>query len=216
MTRVLLLMLGSLATVVFAAFILVAVPRAALPEAPANPTLPPVEPAESPLQPYTAEQWRGREVYVENGCFYCHSQQVRDPIISNDVDRGWGRPSYPSDYIYDSPALLGTQRTGPDLINVGVRLPDPSWHMVHLYQPRALVPWSIMPAYPYLFEVKEEGATVEEAVKTPTNLLPAGQKLVATADAKALVAYLLSLKRDFPPPELKVEREKLRAKGQKK
>ncbi len=66
---------------------------------------------------------RGREVYIANGCLYCHSQQVRDNIWSTDEARGWGRPSVSGDYYYDNPHLLGTMRTGPDLINVGVRQP---------------------------------------------------------------------------------------------
>lgn len=213
MIRVGLLILGALAAVVFATFILVIIPRFGLPVAPFNLPLPPYGASDSPLKPYSPEEKRGREVYIANGCVYCHSQQVRDPIFSNDVDRGWGRPSYPSDYVYDSPHLLGTMRTGPDLINVGVRLPDRNWHLTHLYQPRALLPWSIMPAFPFLFEIKDQAEYGDEIVKLPEQFAPKGKVVVAGDDAKALVTYLLSLKRDFPPPELKVETEKAKQKG---
>ena len=75
------------------------------------------------LSPYTSAEQRGREVYIANGCVYCHSQQVRDPAFTTDVDRGWGaRATVPEDYVHDRPHLLGTMRTGPDLINVGQRL----------------------------------------------------------------------------------------------
>jgi cytochrome c oxidase cbb3-type subunit 2 len=101
--------------------------------------------------PYTTIQARGRELYIEYGCIYCHSQQVRDPAAGADAAFGWGRPSRPSDYIYDKPHLLGTSRTGPDLSNIGSRQPSPEWHHLHLYNPRSLVSWSIMPAFPFLY-----------------------------------------------------------------
>lgn len=212
MIRVGLLMLGALATVVFASFILVILPKPGFPQRPVNVPLTPYTAGESPLKPYTEIEAQGRAVYVSNGCYYCHSQQVRDPTFTNDVNRGWGRPSYPSDYVYDSPAMLGTMRTGPDLINVGLRLPDRNWHLAHLYQPRSLVSWSIMPSYPYLFVAKDSVDEGEEIVKLPENWGPPGKTLVATEEASALVSYLLSLKRDFPPPELKLEAERLKGK----
>src|SRR3546814_20662406 len=72
-----------------------------------------------------------------------------------DAQRGWGRAAVASDYVYDSPHQLGTMRTGPDLLNVGARLPSRAWHLTHIYQPRPIFGWSIMPAYPYLFSVQE-------------------------------------------------------------
>ncbi|HYW52023.1 MAG TPA: cbb3-type cytochrome c oxidase subunit II, partial [Gemmatimonadaceae bacterium] len=76
--------------------------------------------ASDQLPPYTEQQLLGRRSYMANGCVYCHSQQVRDPSFTTDVDRGWGnRATVPEDYIHDRPHLLGTMRTGPDLINVG-------------------------------------------------------------------------------------------------
>src|SRR3546814_3762185 len=97
-------------------------------------------------------------VYIEQGCLYCHSQQPRSADQAPDDERGWGRASVASDYAYDHPHLMGTMRTGPDLLNVGARLPSRDWQLTHLYQPRAISKWSIMPAYPYLFEKKAKAA----------------------------------------------------------
>jgi cytochrome c oxidase cbb3-type subunit 2 len=94
-----------------------------------------VKPTEG-LKPYTSAQLRGREVYIANGCIYCHSQQPRDAAFAPDAKRGWGRVSVPGDYYYDHPHLLGTMRTGPDLLNIGVRQPSADWHLGHLFQPR--------------------------------------------------------------------------------
>ena len=155
------------------------------------------------LKAYTSAQLRGREVYIANGCVYCHSQQVRDPTFTNDVDRGWGaRATVPADYVYDRPHLLGTMRTGPDLINVGQRLPDEDWHLIHLYDPRSLVAWSIMPAYPYLFERKTPGEVQpgDRVVRIPGPRAPQGVTIVAKPEAIALADYLISLKRQYPVP----------------
>jgi cytochrome c oxidase cbb3-type subunit 2 len=94
-------------------------------------------PAPAGLKPYTASEWRGRQVYVSNGCVYCHSQQPRARSLAPDTARGWGRPSVAGDYAYDTPHLLGTMRTGPDLLNIGVRQPSAQWHLGHLYRKRS-------------------------------------------------------------------------------
>lgn len=96
------------------------------------------------LKPYTSAQLRGRDVYIANGCVYCHSQQPRDRGLGPDLARGWGRASVPGDYFYDKPHLLGSMRTGPDLFNIGGRQPSKDWHLGHLYQPRAYVPGSAL------------------------------------------------------------------------
>ena len=156
------------------------------------------------LKPYTPAQARGREVYVANGCVYCHSQQPRDRNLAPDFSRGWGRASVPADYIYDKPHLLGTMRTGPDLFNIGARQPSKDWHLGHLYQPRAYVPGSIMPAYPYLFIVKDAAEPDEQAVTLPSGYHPgAGKVVIATPDALDLVKYLQGLDHTYPvlPPE---------------
>ncbi|WP_175874594.1 cbb3-type cytochrome c oxidase subunit II [Burkholderia sp. BCC0397] len=145
------------------------------------------------LKPYTSAQLRGRQVYISNGCIYCHSQQPRDPSFAPDGKRGWGRPSVAADYYYDRPHLLGTMRTGPDLFNIGARQPSADWHLGHLYQPRAYVKQSIMPSYPYLFDVKETTEPGERALTLPPGVAPPGMVVVATPEALDLVAYLKAL-----------------------
>ena len=159
------------------------------------------------LKPYTSAELRGREVYVANGCVYCHTQQPRDRNLGPDAERGWGRASVPGDYVYDKPHLLGSMRTGPDLLNIGARQPSKDWHLGHLYQPRAYVPDSIMPSYPYLFVVKDAREAQQEG-EQPLTLPPGygpllGQVVVPTPQAQDLVRYLQSLNRTYPvlPPE---------------
>jgi len=151
------------------------------------------------LKPYTEQQLIGRQSYIANGCIYCHSQQPRDIAQAPDALRGWGRASVAADYVYDTPHLLGTMRTGPDLLNIGARQPSRDWHLGHLYAPRAYTPGSIMPGYPYLFEVRQGAANPGEVV---VNLPPAfakpGQVVVAKPEALALVDYLISLDRTYP------------------
>jgi cytochrome c oxidase cbb3-type subunit 2 len=150
------------------------------------------------LKPYTSAQLRGRAVYISNGCVYCHSQQPRAKDFAPDTQRGWGRPTVAGDYAYDEPHLLGTMRTGPDLMNIGVRQPSEAWHLGHLYQPRAYVPGSIMPAYPFLFEAKLKPDAGEVLLALPPGTAPAGKQVVARQEALDLVAYLKSLDRSYP------------------
>jgi len=158
------------------------------------------------LKPYTSAELRGRGVYIANGCVYCHSQQPRDRNFGPDFERGWGRASVPGDYIYDKPHLLGSMRTGPDLFNIASRQPSKDWHLGHLYQPRAYVPGSIMPSYPFLFTVKDAKEAEKEG-EQPVSLPPAyapnvGQVVVPTPEALDLVKYLLALNHTYPvlPP----------------
>jgi len=145
---------------------------------------------------YNEIQSAGRKVYIEYGCLYCHSQQVRDPVAGADEAFGWGPASRPSDYIYDNPHLMGTSRTGPDLSNIGSRQPSVQWQHLHLYNPRLLVPWSIMPRHAFLYETETASeAPSEEAIKIPDS----DQWLIPSEEAQALVAYLLALKRDAEP-----------------
>jgi len=150
------------------------------------------------LKPYTAAQLRGRQVYIRNGCVYCHSQQPRDARQAPDDKRGWGRASVAGDYYYDKPHLLGTMRTGPDLFNIGARQPSQDWHLGHLYQPRAYTRGSIMPAYPFLFEVKQAADPGERSVLLPPAYSPPGKVVVATQDALDLVTYLQGLDHSYP------------------
>jgi cytochrome c oxidase cbb3-type subunit 2 len=191
MARTSLVALGAFAIMASAITVLVVIPKMLLRQVKA--------PAQ--LQPYTPQQLAGREVYIANGCVYCHSQQVRDPAFTTDVDRGWGsRATVPEDYVYDRPHLLGTMRTGPDLINVGQRLPDLDWHLIHLYDPRSLNEWSTMPAFPFLFEERKPGdvRAGERVIRIPGPRAPKGVVIVAKPEAIHLADYLMSLKRQYP------------------
>lgn len=148
------------------------------------------------LKPYSKQALRGRAVYVSLGCVYCHSQQPRDPAQAPDGIRSWGRPSVPGDYSYDNPHLLGSMRTGPDLLNIGARQPSVDWHLAHLYNPRAMVPGSTMPAYPFLFEVMKEKSASDVELKLPEAFSP-GDRLIAKPDALDLVQYLRELDRTY-------------------
>jgi cytochrome c oxidase cbb3-type subunit 2 len=163
-------------------------------------------PPESRLTPYTIDQGEGRRIYISLGCVYCHSQQPRDRAFGADFARGWGRVSTPGDYVYDDPHLLGTMRTGPDLFNIAARQPSAQWHFAHLYEPRALVPDSIMPAFPFLFVAKPRAESGDETVQLPRGFGPRSRVLVATRDAQLLVAYLLAMDHTYPSDVLpKVE-----------
>lgn len=124
-------------------------------------------------------------------------------IVANgaDISRGWGvRQSVAADYLYDAPVQLGSLRAGPDLSNVGMRLPDLNWQLVHLYDPRAVVKNSAMPPFRYLFELRKiGGAPSPNALQFPPAAAPpAGFEVVPTTEAKQLAAYLLSLKAGAP------------------
>ena len=139
----------------------------------------------SDAKTYTDLELRGKEIYQNEGCWYCHTQQVRN-ILSETKRYGMGEeetfkrfgiraliqapPSQPGEYVYDKPHLLGTRRIGPDLARVGGKY-DNTWHLNHLRDPRSTSPGSIMPAYTWLFD-------------------KAGQP---TPDAMALVAYMQKL-----------------------
>ncbi len=180
---------GGSSTLLLSLFLLVIMPRLQIRE---------VDQAGVSAQiPYTDEQAVGRRVYIEYGCIYCHSQQVRATGVGGDQSFGWGRPSRPSDYLYDKPHLLGTSRTGPDLSNVGSRQPSEDWHHLHMYDPRLLVDWSIMPGHPFLYEVVDTAESPDsDAIKLPGE---PPRWLIPSDKAKALVAYLASLKRDGEP-----------------
>ncbi|MBR8063767.1 cbb3-type cytochrome c oxidase subunit II [Burkholderia ambifaria] len=191
MNRVLTVVIGSLIMLAMATLVLVALPyRQLRGEAPPE-----------PLKPYTVAQLRGRATYVNMGCVYCHSQQPHAPSLGPDQLRGWGRPSVPADYVYDYPHLLGVSRTGPDLFNIGARQPSDAWHLAHLYQPRAVTPGSVMPAYPFLFRVVDHAKPGDVVVQLPPKYAPAdGKQVIASQDALDLVAYLTALNHTYPAP----------------
>ncbi|WP_026452366.1 cbb3-type cytochrome c oxidase subunit II [Aequorivita capsosiphonis] len=159
-------------------------------------------------KPLTANERKGLEIYVSENCMACHTQQVRNI----EMDNMWGsRPSIPSDYFYSkkrldvwrqSPSLLGSERTGPDLTNIGNRQPSEDWHLLHLYNPRAVVSESVMPSYPWLF--REVDSTLvgkdQKTIAVPKEIFnQPGTKIVATEDAMFLVDYLKSLKQTELP-----------------
>ncbi|MBX9624354.1 MAG: cbb3-type cytochrome c oxidase subunit II [Gemmataceae bacterium] len=113
-------------------------------------------------RPLGGQALAGVRVYEQNGCMYCHSQQVRSEKFGNwweggvmrtgaDIRRGWGtRRTVSRDYLFDRPTMLGTMRTGPDLANVGTRYSE-TWQHAHTFNPRALNGWSIMPSFAFLY-----------------------------------------------------------------
>jgi len=120
--------------------------------------------------------------------------------VGADISRGWGiRQSVARDFLYDYPVQLGSLRAGPDLANVGARLPAANWQLVHLYAPQAVVKDCAMPPFRYLFEVRKIGDVPSpDALQFPQGFAPAGCEVVPTPEAKQLAAYLLSLKADAP------------------
>ena len=152
-------------------------------------------PAGPGVEPLTPLQAQGRAVYVANGCSYCHTQQVR-PLHQDEV---FGRPSAPGDFHYQTPELLGSERTGPDLTNIGVRQPSAVWQYMHLYNPRSVVPESIMPSFDWMFEVVDKAPAGVAPVPLPAAYAPHRGVVVPSRDAQALFAYLMSLKQPALP-----------------
>ena len=148
----------------------------------------------------TENEHAGKASFIANGCVACHTQQVRNV----DMDNVWGdRPGIPADYARisrqdiwrNTATLMGTERTGPDLTNVGKRQPSMAWNLLHLYQPRAVVEKSIMPAYPWLFKTKKTVDSTDVEITVPDQFRKGVKgSIVATQEALDLVAYLQSLK----------------------
>ncbi|WP_290790075.1 cytochrome c [Flavihumibacter sp. UBA7668] len=153
----------------------------------------------------TEAEMKGKAIYISNGCVACHTQQVRNV----DMDKIWGsRPSIAADYAAihrtdlwrNTATLMGTERTGPDLTDIGTRQPGKEWNLVHLYNPRIVVKESIMPAYPWLFTIKSAPSDSDVVVNVPAAYLKSKEgKLVATKEALYLLAYLQSLKQTKLP-----------------
>jgi len=125
--------------------------------------------------------------------------QVNIVPVGADISRGWGRRrTVAQDYVYDSPVQLGTRRAGPDLANVGLRQPDANWHLRHLYAPTE-VKGSTMPPYRYLFTQRKLGqGNSADALALPPGTVPEGFEIIPTDEARALAAYLVSLRADAP------------------
>jgi len=152
------------------------------------------EPVEG-LKPYTALQLEGRDVYIREGCYNCHSQMVRP--FRAETER-YGHYSVAGELIYDHPFQWGSKRTGPDLARVGNRYSD-EWHRVHLNNPRDVVPESNMPAYPWLNTGLLDGADTPAKLKvmrtvgvpyTDQDIAGATAAVKGKTEMDAVVAYL--------------------------
>ena len=147
------------------------------------------------LKPYTALQLTGRDIYVSEGCYGCHSQMIRP--FRAETER-YGHYSVAGEAVYDRPFQFGSKRTGPDLARVGGRYSD-EWHRAHLENPRDLVPESNMPAYPWLSRTmlnpkdigpKLRGLRTLGVPYTDADLAGAEEELKDKTEQDALVAYL--------------------------
>jgi cytochrome c oxidase cbb3-type subunit 2 len=157
-------------------------------------------------RPLSEEEKAGKYIYIGEGCVGCHSQQVRNVAM----DKVFGsRPGMASDYanigrtsfLQNTATLMGTERTGPDLTDIGNRQPSLDWHLMHLFNPRAVVSASIMPAYEWLFEVTKQPNPTDVVVHVPAKFLHGKVgKVIAKKEALQLVAYLQSL-RQAPLPK---------------
>ena len=155
------------------------------------------------VKPYPALELAGRDIYVREGCYNCHSQMVR--TLRFETER-YGHYSLAGEAVYDRPFQWGSKRTGPDLARVGGRYSD-DWHRVHLVDPRAVVPESNMPAFPWLQETAVDAAQVTVSMKALQRLGdPYSDEEIASAagdvagktELDAVVAYLQALGKHAP------------------
>ena len=153
--------------------------------------------------PYPPLELAGRDIYVREGCYNCHSQMIRP--FRSETER-YGPYSLPGESVYDHPFQFGSKRTGPDLARVGGRYSD-DWHRVHLMDPRAVVPESNMPGFPWLAETPVDGALVEKKLKalqtigdpyTDEQIAGAAAAVNGKSELDALVAYLQGLGKHAP------------------
>jgi cytochrome c oxidase cbb3-type subunit 2 len=150
------------------------------------------------LKPYSALRLEGRDIYVREGCYLCHSQMIRP--FRAETER-YGHYSVAGEFVYDRPFLWGSKRTGPDLHRVGGRYSD-DWHRVHMNNPRDVVPESIMPGYPWLEETKLDGNDIQTKMETlrtlgapytDAEIEAAPATLEGKTELDAMIAYLQGL-----------------------
>ena len=150
------------------------------------------------LKPYSALRLAGRDVYIREGCYNCHSQMIRP--LRAETER-YGHYSVAGESVYDHPFQWGSKRTGPDLARVGARYSD-EWHRAHLHNPRDVVPESNMPAYPWLEQTKLDNYDIVSRMKalkrigdpyTEEDIKNAPAELVGKTEQDALIAYLQGL-----------------------
>lgn len=155
------------------------------------------EPIEG-LEPFSAVELEGRDIYIREGCHVCHSQMIRP--LRSETER-YGHYSVAGEHVYEHPFLWGSKRTGPDLARVGERYSD-DWHRLHLIDPRMVVPESNMPAFPFLFESKltgEDTAAKMTALRTvgvpytDEDIAGAQAAVEGTTEGDALIVYLQQL-----------------------
>jgi cytochrome c oxidase cbb3-type subunit II len=150
------------------------------------------------VTPYPALQLAGRDVYVREGCYVCHSQQIRP--FRSETER-YGPYSVAGEFVYDRPFQFGSKRTGPDLARVGRRYSD-DWHRIHMVNPRDVVPESNMPGYPWLAEANVDGELVTKKMKalrilgdpySDEDIAAAASAVEGRSELDALIAYLQNL-----------------------
>lgn len=156
------------------------------------------------LKPYTALQLAGRDIYISEGCYNCHSQQIR-PFV--DETLRYGHYSQANEFVYDRPFQWGSKRTGPDLHRVGGKFSD-EWHEYHLMDPRSVVPESNMPGYPWLAEQEVDAQQVEDGMNvlrdyfdhpyTDEQLASAKTDVEGKTKLEAVIAYLQVLGTSIP------------------
>jgi len=134
------------------------------------------------LRPLTPLELAGREIYIREGCYACHSQMVRS--LADEIDR-YGPYSLAGESAYDHPMLWGSKRTGPDLARVGGKYSD-RWHVAHLTDPRSVVPASIMPAYPWLSGALDTSGLSGQLATLARLGVPYDAAMIANAEADAL------------------------------
>ena len=150
------------------------------------------------VKPYTPLQLTGRDVYLREGCYNCHSQMIRP--FRAETER-YGHYSVAGEFVYDHPFQWGSKRTGPDLARVGARYSD-DWHRVHLNNPRDVVPESNMPGYPWLAKTPASAGDVQDRMKalrrvgvpyTDDEIAKAAEALKGKTEQDALIAYLQNM-----------------------
>ena len=147
------------------------------------------------MRPYTPLELMGRNIYVREGCYLCHSQQIRP--FKDEVER-YGHYSLAAESMYDKPFQWGSKRTGPDLARVGGRYSN-DWHVAHMTSPRAVVPESVMPAYPFLAERRLQFDDIAEHLKSLRML---GQPYTDEMIAKARADLEAQVNPDADPTDL--------------
>jgi len=150
------------------------------------------------IKPYEPLRLVGRDIYIREGCYNCHSQMIR-PFRAETLR--YGHYSVAGEFVYDHPFQWGSKRTGPDLARVGARYSD-EWHRIHFNNPRDVVPESNMPAYPWFEKNKLDGADIQARMKalrtvgvpyTDEQIAKAPEALKGKTELDAVIAYLQGL-----------------------